>query len=162
GRYEEERLQGVRMTKPRRRTAVPYAFLTPAIVLFLVFFAAPIGYAGYQSLRKVRISGLGLGHGARTEVFGGLANYRAVRAGGGVLLYGAILLPVMLGLALLFALILDSPRARLRRFGRITIFLPYAVPSVIASLLWGFLYLPAVSPLVYLLHRVGLPAPDLL
>ena len=54
----------------------------------------------------------------------GLENYRT-RAhrrrvlGGGrlrVLVYGAILVPAMLGLALLFALLLDSPRARLRRF----------------------------------------------
>ena len=40
--------------------------------------------------------------------------------------------------------------------------LPYAVPSVIASLLWGFLYLPAVSPLHYLFDKLGLTYPDLL
>jgi multiple sugar transport system permease protein len=68
----------------------------------------------------------------------------------------------MLGLALLFALLLDSPRARARRFARIAIFLPYAVPGVIASLLWGFLYLPGVSPLNDLLDRVGMAGPNLL
>jgi multiple sugar transport system permease protein len=153
----------------RKRTAsrwVPYVFLAPASILFVVLFVLPIGYAVWQSLHAVKISGLGLGRGARSEVFAGLANYRAVFADaefwsaiGRVLVYGAILLPCMLGLALLFALILDSPRARLRRFGRLAIFLPYAVPSVIASLLWGFLYLPAVSPLHYLLRRLDLPQP---
>ena len=156
----------------RKRTAsrwVPYVFLAPASILFVVLFVLPIAYAVWQSLHAVKISGLGLGRGARSEVFAGLANYRAVFADaefgsaiGRVLVYGAILLPCMLGLALLFALILDSPRARLRRFGRLAIFLPYAVPSVIASLLWGFLYLPAVSPLHYLLRRLDLPQPDLL
>ncbi|GAA3725763.1 sugar ABC transporter permease [Plantactinospora mayteni] len=152
-----------------RRTGVPYVFLAPAVILFLAFFLAPIGYAGYLSLRKVRISGLGLGRGSRTEVFAGLENYRnavtdselwsgALR----VLGYGALLVPTMLGLALLFALLLDRPRARLARFSRTAIFLPYAVPAVIASLLWGFLYLPATSPLNDLLARFGLPEPDLL
>lgn len=155
-----------RRTAPK---AVPYTFLAPAIILFLLFFVLPIGYAIVQSLRGTKISGLGLGRGARTEEWVGLANYQTVFADsefrasvGRVLLYGGILLPAMLGLALLFALILDTPRARLRRFGRIAIFLPYAVPSVIASLLWGFLYLPAVSPLHFLLDRIGVPGPNLL
>jgi multiple sugar transport system permease protein len=148
---------------------VPYVFLAPAILLFALLFLVPIGYAIWQSLRTVKISGLGLGRGARHEVFAGLANYQQVFTDSEfwdsvirVLIYGLILVPTMLGLALVFALILDTPRARLRRFGRLSIFLPYAVPSVIASLLWGFLYLPAVSPLNFLLRAAGLPEPDLL
>jgi multiple sugar transport system permease protein len=156
--------------RSRKRTAprlVPYAFLAPAIILFIAFFIAPIAFSAYQSLHTVKVTGLGLGRGSRIEIFAGLANYGAVfsdseffAAVERVLVYGAILVPVMLGLALAFALILDAPRTRLRRFGRIAIFLPYAVPSVIASLLWGFLYLPSVSPLLYLLDRLGLPRPD--
>ena len=63
----------------------------------------------------------------------------------------------MLGLALLFALLLDSLHVRLARFSRIAIFLPYAVPGVVASLLWGFLYLPGVSPIRR--RAVGWPGP---
>jgi multiple sugar transport system permease protein len=76
--------------------------------------------------------------------------------------YGVIVVPTMLGLALLFALLLDSRGARLRSFTRLGIFLPYAVPGVIASLLWGFLYLPGVSPIRAAFEAVGLPAPDFL
>jgi multiple sugar transport system permease protein len=158
--------------RSRKRTAsrlVPYVFLAPAFVLFIVFFVLPIGYSVYASLHKVKVSGLGLGRGARTEVFAGFENYAGILSDaefwgsvGRVLVYGAILIPTMLGLALLFALMIDAPRTRLRRFGRIAIFLPYAVPSVIASLLWGFLYLPSVSPLPYVLDLFGLPMPDLL
>jgi multiple sugar transport system permease protein len=79
-----------------------------------------------------------------------------------VLVYGGLLTPTMLLLALIFALLLDLPRARLRRLARIAIFLPYAVPAVIASLLWGFLYLPSVSPFQYLLTKLGLPELNLL
>jgi multiple sugar transport system permease protein len=143
---------------------VPYAFLAPAVIMFSLFILLPIGYTGYLSLRRVKVSGLGLGRGARKEIFAGLANYRealgdhelwhgALR----VLGYGAILVPVMLGLALLFALLLDRPRIALRRSSRISIFLPYAIPGVVASVLWGFLYLPAVSPFQFLLDRIGGP-----
>jgi multiple sugar transport system permease protein len=153
-------------TVPR---GVPYLFLAPAILLFTLFIALPIGYAVYLSFRKVKVSGLGLGRGARTEIFAGLENYRSTLTDPDlwsgslrVLGYGLVLLPTMLGLALLFALLLDRPRVGLQRFSRIAIFLPYAVPAVIAGMLWGFLYLPAMSPLNDLVGALGLPEPNLL
>lgn len=83
----------------------------PAIVLFGLFFALPIGYTGYRSLHSPQVRGLGLGRGAREEVWVGLDNYAGALAdpellagAGRVLRYGA-----MLGLALLFALLLDLP-----------------------------------------------------
>ncbi|MFV2119395.1 carbohydrate ABC transporter permease [Streptomyces sp. Act-28] len=153
----------------RRGRGAPYAFLAPAAVLFALFFALPIGYAIWLSLHKVEVSGLGLGKGARSEVWAGLSNYTdaltdpelldgALR----VLGYGAIVVPTMLGLALLFALMLDAERVRLTSVTRLVIFLPYAVPGVIAALLWGFLYLPDVSPFYHVLDALGLPQPDLL
>ncbi|MDK1471912.1 sugar ABC transporter permease [Streptomyces sp. 549] len=149
--------------------SAPYAFLLPAVVLFALFFALPIGYALWLSLHKVEVVGLGLGKGAREQVWAGLGNYAAAltdpELGVGtlrVLGYGAIVIPVMLGLALLFALLLDNEQARARSFSRLAIFLPYAIPGVVAALLWGFLYLPDVSPFHFLLERLGLPQPDLL
>ncbi|MGW0391248.1 carbohydrate ABC transporter permease [Streptomyces sp. NPDC003042] len=151
-----------------RAKAAPYGFLLPAAVLFLLFFALPIGYALWLSLRKAEVQGLGLGKGARTEVWAGPQNYTAAltdpELGHGalrVLGYGVIVVPVMLGLALLFALLLDTERVRARSFSRLAIFLPYAIPGVVAALLWGFLYLPDVSPFHYVLDRAGLPQPDL-
>ncbi|QWA20782.1 carbohydrate ABC transporter permease [Streptomyces osmaniensis] len=147
----------------------PYAFLLPATVLFLLFFALPIGYAVWLSFRKVQVSGLGLGSGARREVWAGLENYtdaltddELVAGALRVLGYGCIVVPVMLGLALLFALMLDSEKVRLTPVTRLAIFLPYAIPGVVAALLWGFLYLPDVSPFYFVLEKLGLPQPDLL
>nr|WP_051716981.1 sugar ABC transporter permease [Streptomyces megasporus] len=147
----------------------PHLFLLPAVALFLLFFALPIGYALYLSLRSVRVQGLGLGSGARREVWAGLSNYADALtdpelASGAlrVLGYGLIVVPVMLGLALVFALMLDADRVRGRSVARLGIFLPYAVPGVIAALLWGFLYLPDVSPFHFVLAEAGLPRPDLL
>jgi multiple sugar transport system permease protein len=156
--------------RPRsRRNLAPYGFLAPAILLFVAFLAAPIAYTVYLSLRAVKVSGLGLGKGSRTEVWAGLSNYSRSMSDpefaasvGRVALYGLLLVPTMMGLALLFALLLDSTRTRARGFSRTAIFLPYAVPAVIASLLWGFLYLPDVSPFAYLLRAGGFGVPNLL
>lgn len=155
--------------RPAGRVLAPYGFLAPAIVLFAAFLALPIGYAAYLSLRTVKVSGLGLGKGSRHEIWAGLDNYARslsdpefIGSVGRVGMYGLIVVPTMLGLALLFALLLDSRRTRGRTFSRVSIFLPYAVPAVISSLLWGFLYLPAVSPFYYLFQHAGWDVPTIL
>ena len=159
------------MKKTRQATAprlAPYAFVAPAVALFALTILIPIGYTLYLSLEKTQVSGLGLGAGARKQVFAGVSNYASgltdpaflsslVR----VLVYSLILVPVMLGLALLFALLIDARRVKFQRFSRLSIFLPYAVPTVIGSLLWGFLYLPTVSPFPAILSRLGLSMPNL-
>lgn len=154
----------------RRRTdRFGYLFVAPAAICFLLFLAIPIVYAVWTSFRREEVVGLGLGEGGRVPAWAGLRNYAAVLAdseflasAGRVLVYGLVLVPVMLGLALLFALLLDSKRARIRRFARIAIFLPYAVPAVISSLLWGFLYLPGTSPFHYVAEALGGSLPDML
>jgi multiple sugar transport system permease protein len=137
-----------------KASRAPYLFLAPAMLLFTLFMALPIGYTVYLSLRRTKVSGLGLGKGSRTEVYAGLDHYHAALTDGElwngwlrVLGYGVLVLAVMLGLALLFALLLDTAHVRLARFSRIAIFLPFAVPGVAATLLWGFLYLPSLSPI---------------
>jgi multiple sugar transport system permease protein len=158
------------MTRARsHRTTgtAPYVLVAPAVALLVVFLLVPIGYTVWLSLRASRVTGGGIG--PRVEAYSGLDNYRSVLTDPGyvqgllrMLSYGAIVVPIMLGLALLFALLLDVPRVRWARLSRIGIFLPYAVPGVIASLLWGFLYLPGVSPIQDVAEKLGLPAPDLL
>ncbi len=152
--------------RPRRGGAAPYVLVAPAVALFVLFLLVPIGYTVWLSFRASRVSAGGL---VRVEKFVGWANYSDVLTSSDylrsvlrMLTYGAIVVPVMLGLALLFALMLDVSRVRLRSFSRIAIFLPYAVPGIIASLLWGFLYLPGVSPIRDAAEAVGLPAPDFL
>ncbi|WP_407643199.1 carbohydrate ABC transporter permease [Cryobacterium tepidiphilum] len=153
----------------RTRIITPYLMLAPGIILFAAFMLAPILYTIYLSFQRTQVVGLGLGSGARKQVFAGVANYVSALTNpefaasvGRVLLYGLILIPTMLGLALLFALLLDSRRTRAAGFSRISIFLPYAVPAVISSLLWGFLYLPAVSPFYFVFDKLGWDVPSVL
>ncbi|MDR1824759.1 MAG: sugar ABC transporter permease [Bifidobacteriaceae bacterium] len=145
-----------------------WGFLTPVAVLFVLFMVAPIGYALFLSFRTYKTQGLGLGKGARKEVWNGLENYAKALSDpeflasvGRVLIYGLVLVPTMILLATIFALLLDSRRARLKQFSRVSIFLPYAVPAVISSLMWGFLYLPAVSPFHWLAGRAGVSLPNM-
>ncbi|WP_436408480.1 carbohydrate ABC transporter permease [Agromyces chitinivorans] len=157
---------------PRRRrrpSIAPWGMLAPAIVLFTLFMAAPILYTIVLSFQKEVVSGLGLGSGSRTREFAWFENYansltnpEFLESVGRVLLYGLILVPAMLGLALLFALLLDARRTGAKSFSRVSIFLPYAVPAVISSLLWGFLYLPAVSPFYWIFDRLGWDVPSML
>lgn len=146
--------------RSRRGSMTPWIFAAPAIVLFTAFMLLPILYALYLSFRGFRIEGGA--YGMRVESFVGLGHYAdaltnpELLAGlGRVGIYGVIAVPSVLGLALLFALLLDTPNARLTSFSRTAIFIPYAVPGVIASLLWGFMYLPSTSPVSYIARELG-------
>jgi len=156
-------------SKPRKiKVAHPKAiavFIVPFAVLFTLFYLIPIGYAIYQSLLVVERDGT---FGKATEVFGGLTQYILVFQNGPfwesitrVLAFGAVQVPVMLGLALLFALLLDSPLLRGKRFFRLAFFVPYAVPGVIAAIMWGFLYSPNLSPFTALTSNVDFLSADL-
>jgi multiple sugar transport system permease protein len=149
---------------PRRRRAgrAPVLFLAPFGLLFALFFLLPIGYAIWESFLRVQVSGLGLGPGSSKTVFAGLANYAQVfsdssfvQGVGRVLLFGVVQIPVMLAFATVLALLLDSVTVRFKRFFRLAFFLPYGIPGVIAAILWSFLYLPGLSPVVAALRGTG-------
>ena len=149
--------------RPRRGSRYRGAiaiFVLPFGVLFAAFYLAPILYAVYQSLLKIQRQGT---FGAPTLVFGGLSQYLLVFQDAEfwgsiarVLLFGVVQVPVMLGLALLFALLLDSPLLRGKRFFRLAFFAPYAVPGVIAAIMWGYLYSPSLSPFQLVTANVDL------
>jgi multiple sugar transport system permease protein len=51
---------------------------------------------------------------------------------------------------------------RFKGFFRLAFFVPYAIPGIIAAVLWGYLYDPSLSPIVKGLSSLGLGTPDLL
>ena len=140
-------------------------FTLPFGILFLLFYLLPIGYAVWQSLLVVERDGT---YGAPEEVFGWFAQYAIVlqngpfwESVGRVLLFGVVQVPVMLGLALLFALLLDSPVLKGKKFFRLAFFVPYAVPTVIAAIMWGFLFSPNLSPFTDVTRAVDFLSPEL-
>ncbi|MER7790462.1 sugar ABC transporter permease [Streptomyces sp. NPDC097640] len=125
--------------KRDRRSWTGWGFVGPFVAVFALVFLAPIGYSIYLSLFRDKLIG--------GTTFVGLENYQqalqddqfwsgVTRVG----LFLAVQVPIMLGIALLVALALDSGRLYGKNFFRISIFLPYAVPAVVATLMWAFMY----------------------
>jgi multiple sugar transport system permease protein len=117
-----------------------WLFVGPFLAVFALTFLAPIGYAIYLSLFRDQAFFGG-------TVFVGLDNYAEAIQDSKlwesflrVLLFLVVQVPVMLALALLAALAIDSARLHGASFFRVVIFLPYAVPGVVAVLMWGFIY----------------------
>ncbi|MCD2442959.1 sugar ABC transporter permease [Agromyces sp. SYSU K20354] len=136
-------------------------FLIPFFALFAVTMIAPVAYAIGMSLFAEQRSGLGFG-GATVE-FVGLGNYvevlsdqNFVEGFGRLALYCLMYVPALLGVALLLALLLDATVTFARRTFQLLLFLPHAVPGVIAALIWAYLYTPGVSPIVKALASGGI------
>ncbi|MET9509822.1 sugar ABC transporter permease [Streptomyces flavidovirens] len=125
--------------KRDRRSWTGWGFIGPFAAVFALVFLAPIGYSIYLSLFRDQLIG--------GTTFVGLDNYRQALQDdqfwaslGRVSAFLAVQVPVMLLIALFVALALDSGRLYGKDFFRISIFLPYAVPAVVATLMWGFMY----------------------
>jgi multiple sugar transport system permease protein len=117
-----------------------WSFVAPFLAVFALVFLAPIVYALYLSLFREQAF-----FGGKTFV--GMDNYVDVFTDGKfwdgalrVLLFLLVQVPIMLGLALTAALAIDSGRLSGARMFRLVIFLPYAVPGVVAVLMWGYMY----------------------
>jgi multiple sugar transport system permease protein len=153
-----------RSNGPRQRAGHAksgYLFVAPFLIIFVAFFLLPLAYAAYLSLFREQLIG--------GTVFAGFDNYTNAlgdeRLREGVLRVARFFLlqvPIMLGLALLAALALDSGLLRLSKVFRLGIFLPYAVPSVVATLMWGYLYGREFGPFAQLAEKLGAAGPDFL
>ncbi len=129
--------------------------MTPFFVLLVTVFLIPVGTAVYLSFFSDDQPGLGFG--PERTVFVGLRSYAAVLTDptflgglGTVALYCLIYIPLMVVGALALALLLDSGVVRLRAFAQLGLFLPHAVPGIIAALIWLYLYTPGISPVIEL------------
>ena len=127
------------------------AMTSPFFGLFAVFFAGPLIYSIILSLRS-----------PLTGAYAGLLNYRATFSNGAYWsaivrmgYFGAVQVTVMIGLAVGLALLLDSPYCRGRKVFSLVYFLPYAVPGVIAALMWGFLLTPDLDVALKVPHLLG-------
>ncbi|PRX62330.1 carbohydrate ABC transporter membrane protein 1 (CUT1 family) [Nonomuraea fuscirosea] len=125
-------------TPKRRRSPIGLAFIAPFGTLFALVFVVPILYAAYLSLFQDKLVG--------GNTFVGFANYvklvqdpQFLDGAGRVVWFTVVQVPIMLFFAMALALALDSMRLHGARFLRVTIFLPYAVPAIVSTLMWGFL-----------------------
>ncbi len=130
----------------------------PFFVIFIAMIIVPLVYAGYLSFFKKQLIG--------GDAFAGFDNYARALTDplflSGVARMGIFLViqvPIMLALSLFFALALDSGMMRLAKFIRLGIFVPYAVPGVVATLMWGYLYGPDFGPFAQIARPLGFGPP---
>ncbi|MGA4541988.1 carbohydrate ABC transporter permease [Uniformispora flossi] len=122
-----------------RRNLTAHAFFLPFLVVFALAVIAPLAYAINLSLYQDKMIG--------GTTFTGFDNYTKAfkddlfHVGlGRVALFFVVQVPLMLLLALAAALAIDSGRLRAPGLFRVGLFIPYAVPGVVAALMWGYLY----------------------
>lgn len=143
------------------RAWAPWALLAPFLLLFTLTFAVPILTAVAQSFTRVTRQGV-FGEQGVTTQFAGFWNYAQALGNdnftasiGRMLLFGIVQVPVMMLLCTILALLLEGASARWPAFFRASYFMPYGIPGVIATILWSFLYVPGLSPLIDIAGRFG-------
>ena len=148
---------GMFVMRSRLRTwMVPYLFLAPFLMLFVVFEVLPLLYSLQLSVFRETLIG-----GTR---FVGFENYVRVASDSNfwvgvvnTLRYGIFLVPLLLTIALLLALLLDSKAPVGTKFFRVLFFVPYAIPGVIAAIIWGYIYGPTFGPIAQVTRALGMP-----
>ena len=147
----------------KRENRTGWAFMAPFAVLFTFVFILPIIWAIYSSFfRQVTEGGGAYGGGELVNKFVGFQNFQyAITSGnfwsgvGRVLIYTLIQVPIMIIAALALAIVIDSFVVKHVTGFRLGYFLPYAIPGVVASIIWVYLYNGQISPIVKGLAAIG-------
>ena len=145
----------------RKQHLVAYGFVLPFFVVFAAMLVAPLAYSGYLSFFVDRLVG-GVSFVAFENYLRAFQDPGFLAGLGRTALVLVIQVPIMLGFALFFALALDSGRARGSKALRLLIFLPYAVPGVVAVLMWGYLYGQQFGLIGQITGALALPQTNLL
>jgi multiple sugar transport system permease protein len=142
-----------------KRDWTGWKFIGPFMLIFAFVLIAPVVYSIYLSFFKDQLVG--------GNSFVGFANYIQVLSDskfweslGRVSIFLVVQVPIMLLLALFAALAIDSARLHFPAFFRIGIFLPYAVPAVVATLMWGFMYGTRFGLVANINDFFGISLPD--
>ena len=141
-----------------RKSLVAYAFLFPYLAVFAVFWAWPIVQSivySFQNTRAARASfslSANWGRLASDPVF-----FRALIH---TLLFLVVQVPVMLALAILLAVALDSARLKARALFRFAFFAPIVVGEVAYSTVFRLLFNGQYGAVNRALGAIGIAGPD--
>jgi len=132
-----------------------YLFVSPAIIIFAVFVCWPIAQTVYLSFNSWN------GIGPITYV--GLENYRAffndpiiLRSVRNNLIWMLVVCSIPVSIGLVQASVLVNSRIRGSNYFQLILFLPQVFSSVIVTVIWTWIYNPAMGPLNTTLRAIGL------
>ena len=139
----------------RFQTIKAFLFLSPFLAFFIVVTVYPVLYGGYLSLFGQ--------HGAKMW-FVGLSNFKSTFTDPlfwqGFAMPAFLLLvqvPGMIVIAIFIGLLYE--RIRHSVVYRLIFYLPYAMPGVVAGILWSYIFSQSMSPLVPLWQLFGAAKP---
>ncbi|HYG61706.1 MAG TPA: sugar ABC transporter permease [Thermoanaerobaculia bacterium] len=145
------------MADPRSDTRLAWGLLAPALVVIAGVALFPLAWTFWESLHlhDLRMPWLG-------RPFVGLANYAEILGDGRfwsslghTLFFAAASVTLELALGLVLALAMDRA-TRFRGAVRAAVLVPWALPTVVAALLWRFLFDPQAGIVDAALVQAGL------
>jgi multiple sugar transport system permease protein/alpha-1,4-digalacturonate transport system permease protein len=132
---------------------VPYLFILPNMLLFLIFMIIPIFMNGWYSL--VKWSGLG------DPKFIGLENYFYIlkdevfrKSVWNTVFFSTTTVPLLMTLALVFAIMLNQS-IKLKGFFRSALYLPSVISTVVAGMVFIWLFDPQLGLINYVITTFG-------
>jgi multiple sugar transport system permease protein len=135
-------------------------FLTPFLVLYVVFIIFPAVYGIVMSFFHTSLVKPGLGH------FAGLSNYvEAFKSSDfwasmwHTVLFAILTTPPLVVLGFVFAWLAERA-SRGRAFYRLAFFAPYVLPSAVVALIWVWIYTPVIGLLTDLVTGLGFTSPN--
>ena len=142
---------------PLGRTASPYLFLAPILLLATIFYFIPIVQTVHLSLHKWLIMT------GRDPEWVGLENYRQMlldrrfrMSFRNTWLFSLGVVPAGVAISLGLALMLDM-NLRFRAAFRAVVFIPVILPMVVVAMVWGFLFSAYGGVFNQMLEWLGYP-----
>ncbi|MGL4914211.1 MAG: carbohydrate ABC transporter permease, partial [Romboutsia sp.] len=145
--------------KKKFKKLIPYLFISPWIIGFIVFTAGPLIFSLILSFFDWSITS--------DPTFVGLANYKQMFTSDPQfrkslfisLKYAAIFVPINLILALFLAMLISQPVKGVKIF-RTIFYIPAAISGVAISIIWGWLLNSDYGVINYLLSLIGIEGPQ--
>jgi multiple sugar transport system permease protein len=140
-----------RLAGSRRGSLVGWAFVTPFVILFVLFGLVPVIYSLYLAFTNRSGAGVGLANFAKA-----IDDFRFWPAVQHVAIFTVIWLVLLAVLVVGLTLVIHRiARRRTKAFIRFAYYIPGALAGASSVLLWLFLLDPSVSPVSWLLRLTG-------
>lgn len=140
------------------RKLIPYAFISPWLIGFIVFTFGPLLFSLYMSLHEWSVT--------REPVFIGLQNYITMFSKDPqfykslvlTFKFAALFVPLNMIIALILAVLLTQRIKGVKVF-RTIFYLPSVISGVAVSIIWGWIFNTKYGILNYLLKLIGIEGP---